>query len=171
MEDNAICLSCNANWWDGEFGAGCEVCGGGAMERPCPICLGLCGCYWSRAVLDSNDFRLAHWRGDCKYPGRLEGAARYYDAGVAASWWLDGSALPTQVWACLIGAVEGKAVVLDMDGQDHRFARYADAYEWLREDEYDTLTDLRFAAEVGSDVKPPPAMIGRACRLLQDVWT
>lgn len=63
----AICSSCGALWSDRAFTEGCEECGGGAMQRPCPLCSGTCGKYWRRAVIDSNTTKTAHWIGYCRH--------------------------------------------------------------------------------------------------------
>jgi eukaryotic-like serine/threonine-protein kinase len=60
-----ICHNCGANWSQGQYRPGCPQCGGGALERACPLCHGRCGRRWQRAVLDSWDFNLAHWAGGC----------------------------------------------------------------------------------------------------------
>jgi hypothetical protein len=60
-----LCWSCGANWAADCYTAACEECGGGALTRACAVCGGKCGNKWIRAVIDSNDFRLAHWQGGC----------------------------------------------------------------------------------------------------------
>ncbi len=170
MENIAICLACNANWRDGRYSDGCDTCGGGAMERPCPLCLGLCGTYWSRALLDSNDAGLAHWHGDCAFGGSREGMIRYAEAGLRVIWWLDDSALPEQIWACLITANDGRAHILDAGDHTHAFAQYAEAHAWLREDEYDALTNLRFDGQIPRDIRPPEVMVEQAVKLLRKIW-
>lgn len=69
--DNIKCLNCEANWSRGEFTEDCEMCGGGALERPCPMCDGRCGARWQRAILDSYDFGVAHWVGQCLLKGKM----------------------------------------------------------------------------------------------------
>ena len=64
----ARCTSCGADWTEGHWTAGCEECGGGALDRPCLLCGGRCGNTWRRAVLDSNDSRCGHWAGACGLP-------------------------------------------------------------------------------------------------------
>ena len=68
LDLTAVCVSCGARWHDGEHTAGCEECGGGALLRDCAFCGGVCGSTWRRMVLDSNDFRKAHWIAECKLP-------------------------------------------------------------------------------------------------------
>jgi len=62
------CTSCGANWSTGAFGDSCEECGGGAMERPCIVCGGRCGEISTRAPIDSNDAKVAHWLCRCALP-------------------------------------------------------------------------------------------------------
>jgi hypothetical protein len=64
----ASCRSCRADWSAGAWSAGCKECGGGALTVPCGMCLGACGQSATRAVMDSNDFGLAHWNGGCGSP-------------------------------------------------------------------------------------------------------
>ncbi|MEQ8349271.1 MAG: hypothetical protein RIB84_06555 [Sneathiellaceae bacterium] len=59
------CPGRGALWSAGEAGAGCPICGGHAMQRPCPDCGGTCGAVWQRAVLDSIDSGEAIWIGRC----------------------------------------------------------------------------------------------------------
>ena len=59
------CELCNANWSAGDFSPDCKCCGGGALERACPICDGECGQVWRRARIDSQDSKEAHWYGSC----------------------------------------------------------------------------------------------------------
>ena len=69
MTRTAACLTCGAVWSEGRFTEGCEECGGGAMERPCLFCGGLCGNRALRAVSDSNDSHVSHWAmGRCRLP-------------------------------------------------------------------------------------------------------
>ncbi len=60
-----VCATCRADWTAGRFSATCDECGGGAMQRACPVCEGRCGEVWRRAVLDSHDSGRAHWAGRC----------------------------------------------------------------------------------------------------------
>ena len=62
----ARCLTCGANWSQGEWTKGCEECGGGALEIRCIICGGRCGSTWRKSVMDTNDFGMNHWHGDCR---------------------------------------------------------------------------------------------------------
>ena len=62
------CTDCGTNWLTGAHTAGCKQCGGGAMELPCPCCLGRCGAMWKRMVMDSHDSREGHWLGGCQLP-------------------------------------------------------------------------------------------------------
>ena len=64
----AACLTCGAAWSEGRFSEACRECGGGAMDRACPICGGRCGARFLRAVSDSNDSAISHWAGRCKLP-------------------------------------------------------------------------------------------------------
>ena len=63
-----VCRLCGSDWERGEFVEACELCGGGAMDRACLFCGARCGSRWSRAVLDSQDFGVAHWHGPCALP-------------------------------------------------------------------------------------------------------
>ena len=69
-----ICISCGADWSQGEFSADCPQCGGGALERACPVCGGRCGRMWMRAVLDSQESNMAHWIGSCGLPAEEQRA-------------------------------------------------------------------------------------------------
>ena len=62
------CTSCGVAWSAGQFTPDCPECGGGAMDRACPICAGACGRRWDRAPLDSQDAHEAHWVGGCGLP-------------------------------------------------------------------------------------------------------
>ena len=62
----ASCTDCGADWSQGRFSVDCKQCGGGALEIDCPVCEGKCGAKWQRAVMDSQDFGLAHWFGSCR---------------------------------------------------------------------------------------------------------
>jgi len=59
------CQSCGADWSAGEFDAECAECGGGALERQCGFCDGVCGAVWKRRVIDSWDEAEAQWIGGC----------------------------------------------------------------------------------------------------------
>jgi hypothetical protein len=63
-----VCRLCGSDWERGEFSASCDLCGGGAMDRPCVMCGGRCDSRWTRAVLDSQDSGIAHWHGSCALP-------------------------------------------------------------------------------------------------------
>lgn len=65
---DATCAACGADWASGAHTPDCRCCGGGALERACPSCEGRCDARWRRAVVDSNDARLAHWVGGCALP-------------------------------------------------------------------------------------------------------
>jgi hypothetical protein len=67
-DETVSCTDCGVNWLSGVHTDGCKQCGGGAMELPCPFCLGRCGSAWKRMVMDSQDSREAHWLGGCKLP-------------------------------------------------------------------------------------------------------
>ncbi|MFT4542906.1 MAG: hypothetical protein ACI841_005358 [Planctomycetota bacterium] len=59
------CQSCAAKWTENQHTEGCDECGGGGMERACPMCKGKCGSVWKRAPMDSQDEGTAHWLGSC----------------------------------------------------------------------------------------------------------
>jgi protein-tyrosine phosphatase len=59
------CSTCGAAWGSSAWTLDCPECGGGDLQVPCPVCHGDCGEIWRRAVIDSNDERLAHWLGHC----------------------------------------------------------------------------------------------------------
>ena len=139
-----MCGTCKADWTAGSFSAGCDECGGGALDGACPVCLGLCGERWHRAVADSNDGGMAVWVGQCGLPG----------SPVMLEWWLDDAALPDRIWACLIPAADGRASVLDADGRVHCFDSMALARTWLGEDEYVPHAELRAAGRLGWDSRP-----------------
>lgn len=63
-----ICYLCDSNWSKGEFTEHCDLCGGGALEKPCPVCEGKCGAKWKRMVLDSLDSGESHWIMNCGLP-------------------------------------------------------------------------------------------------------
>ncbi len=67
-ENIYLCNRCGANWTVGEYSDDCMECGGGAMERKCPLCDGRCGSVYKRAVVDSWDSGEAHWIGGCHLP-------------------------------------------------------------------------------------------------------
>jgi len=66
------CTTCGAEWGEGAFTLECDECGGGALVRPCVVCGGRCGAWWRRAVIDSNDARVAHWGGGCALPDDVQ---------------------------------------------------------------------------------------------------
>ena len=47
------------------------------------------------------------------------------------TWWLDESAFPYLLWACLRVYENGAAEVLDLDGNIHEFASDEAARSWL----------------------------------------
>jgi hypothetical protein len=106
------------------------------MARPCPVCGGVCGQTWRRAVIDSVDFETAHWFGACAY-----------------DWWLDESALPNLVWARLTHADAHR--VVDCDGKVHRFSDSRSALAWLAEDEYVPLREALTDGLVPPGTQPP----------------
>ena len=59
------CLTCGANWTQGNHTSGCNECGGGALKRSCIVCDGRCGNTWQKMPLDSNDSGEGHWMGFC----------------------------------------------------------------------------------------------------------
>jgi hypothetical protein len=61
------CSNCGSNWSEGRSGLGCQTCGGFGLQRPCPICGGICGAMWNRSILDSVDTGEAHWVGVCRH--------------------------------------------------------------------------------------------------------
>lgn len=63
-----VCRTCKANWSAGEWTKGCPECGGGALKIECPMCNGKCGAKWKRAPMDSHDYGVACWWGDCLNP-------------------------------------------------------------------------------------------------------
>lgn len=60
-----ICPLCNADWVEGYFSNDCPCCGEGALARACPVCGGVCGSLFKRAVADSLDQKEAVWIGQC----------------------------------------------------------------------------------------------------------
>lgn len=62
------CQLCWCSWSDGQFSTNCFECGGYAMNRSCPVCLGKCGSIWTRDVDMSHTNYEAHWDGDCLLP-------------------------------------------------------------------------------------------------------
>lgn len=60
------CSTCGARWSLGAWTGDCAECGGGALDRPCLVCGGVCGARWQRAVSDSHDRGIAHWYGACR---------------------------------------------------------------------------------------------------------
>ena len=68
LQPDWSCNRCGARWSEGSHGEECPTCGGGAMERDCPVCAGRCGQRWQRAPLDSLDSGVAHWMGRCALP-------------------------------------------------------------------------------------------------------
>lgn len=127
------CADCNSDWSVGAFDAACGTCGGGALQRSCPICDGRCGAIWQRAVIDSIDRGVAHWIGQCT--GNLsdgEGEAPL----VAREIWLDDAAWPERLAAELLIGADGQARIRDCDGVVHVFPTRRDAGHWLSEDGY-----------------------------------
>ena len=156
----AHCRSCGADWRGGEYAGDCPECGGGAMSRPCPLCGGACGQSWRRAVSDSTDSGVAHWIGACVLTDSAESTNALHSAG-RVEWWLDGAALPGLSWALLVETAWGGVLVRDRDGADHAFADYAEAAEWLRENDYARLEDLRAEAGFKPAAPPPVAWLGK----------
>ena len=62
------CLTCGRDWEIGNFSKDCEECGGGALERSCPMCLGKCNAVWKKMLIDTHDESLAQWAGSCTLP-------------------------------------------------------------------------------------------------------
>lgn len=139
------------------FARTCGECGGGALEAPCPVCLGLCGRVWRRAVADSNDTKSAVWVGRCLLPDL---------GGPSMEWWLDEAAMPDLIWACLVWRDANNPCVIDSDAAVHHFATMADARTWLSEEEYLPLAELRDAGTVAWDDRPGPRWRSRLLRAL-----
>jgi hypothetical protein len=121
------------------------------MERACPICAGMCGSRWRRAVLDSQDAVEAHWIGNC---GLAVG-----EGGERFQWYLMEPSLPDLTWARLRIRVDGSAEVRD-NGGAIEFADAEAARHHLSEDEFQPFDEsLRSdALEEGvdlSNVEPP----------------
>jgi len=158
------CTSCGADWSESQFSLRCSQCGNGALQRTCPKCRGLCGSFWRRAILDSQDENQAHWVGTCRFDGG-DTAQSHISSDVCCEWWLDDSALPDLFWACLISSPGRSAIVLDLDGVQHTFADYRAAAAWLREDEYDLSSFLIGQSTIDIDVVPPAQMVALALHI------
>ena len=161
------CVACGSNWSSGSFVSDCPTCGGGALDHVCPTCAGLCGSRWSRAVLDSNESGVAHWIGSCRLPQLGFEVVQPATDGFQIEWWLDDSALPDLFWACMITWPDGLASVLTPDGTEHRFDRMSAAYDWLREDEYDTLSFLVLDDKISRQTAPPADLIESILGLIE----
>lgn len=66
--DPILCRGCGADWAAGKFTPGCKRCGGFGLTTPCTICGGACGVVFEKAVMDSNDLGVCHYRGRCAFP-------------------------------------------------------------------------------------------------------
>lgn len=42
------CFTCGVSWTDEHVSLDCSECGGYSLERPCPLCDGMCGNSWKR---------------------------------------------------------------------------------------------------------------------------
>lgn len=74
----------------------------------------------------------------------------------SVSWWLDWSALPDRyLWARLTVYDEGSTEVLDCDGRTHKFGDATSARNWLLEDEYSLLEQLKANGDVPSNILAP----------------
>jgi hypothetical protein len=73
------------------------------------------------------------------------------------TWWLDESALPDLLWACLRVYENGAAEVLDLDGNIHQFDSEQEARFWLLEDEYSSFPNLIKDGDVEPLVQPREA--------------
>lgn len=69
-------------------------------------------------------------------------------------WWLDESALAHLVWARMMQSQDG-ITVRDIDGRLNLFETRDEAIAWLREDEYEMLSELVINGQVASDTMPP----------------
>lgn len=116
------CPACHAMWSENRFSVDCPICGGGALERNCPVCDGACGGEWRRAIQDSFDSGEAHWVGACAY-----------------EWWLDEPALPELRWAFLRRAPE--SFVVECESLNYGFTSIDEALAWLSEEEFMPFKD------------------------------
>ena len=73
--------------------------------------------------------------------------------GTIDEWWLDESALPHLLWARLTRGQDG-IMVHDTDGRLHLFKTVSDAAAWLRQDEYESLSQLKQDGVVAADLLP-----------------
>ncbi|XP_064652515.1 protein pinocchio-like [Lineus longissimus] len=71
------CSSCRACWFLNQWSMDCVECGGHALVRPCPICLGNCGQVWRRDIKMTHSFHSAYWNGTCGLP-QDEQMAHFY---------------------------------------------------------------------------------------------
>ena len=77
----------------------------------------------------------------------------------SVSWWLDYSALPErEIWARLDVEESGKATVHDCDGRKQVFRCSADAVNWLMEDEYSMLENIKEEEFMDGRKPLPPIM-------------
>lgn len=67
-----FCHTCQSEWTAGRFSWPCDECGGGAMTKPCELCLGHCGTLFQRKTMRSNDSGMAEWLGRCAQQSRAE---------------------------------------------------------------------------------------------------
>jgi hypothetical protein len=62
------CPDCSSAWHAGVYRDACEICQRFRWRRPCPVCGGTCGRWWSVAVLDTLDSGKEHLHGRCGKP-------------------------------------------------------------------------------------------------------
>ncbi|XP_013107650.1 protein pinocchio isoform X2 [Stomoxys calcitrans] len=76
------CFTCGVSWTDDHVSLDCSECGGYSVERPCPLCDGLCGVQWKRDFTMSHACGKARWLGVCPtYPE----AAMHFNAPTSAT--------------------------------------------------------------------------------------
>lgn len=59
------CFTCGVSWVDEHVSLDCSECGGYSIERPCPLCDGMCGISWKRDFTLSHAASKAKWQGVC----------------------------------------------------------------------------------------------------------
>lgn len=85
-----------------------------------------------------------------------DGSRPSADDWSALEWWLDESSLPRLTWARLRPMFDrGLVAVLDCDGKLWMFDGLEEARRWLREEEYESLADLKADGLVDPDLQPP----------------
>jgi hypothetical protein len=78
-------------------------------------------------------------------------------AALETTWWLEVSAPEQWHWSRLQIFRDGKAKILDCDGNYHTFSTKRDAELWLREDEYSRYEHFIEDGEIAPTVTPPLA--------------